>query len=450
VYMDNSIKQLKLSFLCLTIYRNLLEDEIIKKLYSLVEYISQDNYNLYTAINIYNDFYFHLISRNENADLKEIIINNIIHDDNAFSKASELNTFQAINDFIIKSAKNDLNCLQFICEFSPSLLKSYLSKNSSVENFETEVIESLPEWNLYNNKNISTHVLAQNEIENIFISGNEWKNNIQLLSVFHNKNGRGIFACFKAFIWKHFENQNILTGVASPDPITLQDLVSYDLERSEVINNTLQFLKGFPANNILLYGDRGTGKSSTVKAILNEYYNQGLRLIEVSKSHLIDFPEIIADLKERKQKFIIFVDDLSFDDNEQNHNSLKAVLEGGIESKPSNVLIYATSNRRHLIKEKFSDRVGFQSGNADDEVRSADTMQEKLSLSDRFGITVVFSSPNKDKYLEIVEGLAIKRGLAFDKESLKKEALKWELWYNGRSPRTARQFIDWLEGEKGK
>jgi uncharacterized protein len=230
----------------------------------------------------------------------------------------------------------------------------------------------------------------------------------------------------------------------------LQDLVSYDLERSEVINNTLQFLKGFPANNILLYGDRGTGKSSTVKAILNEYYNQGLRLIEVSKSHLIDFPEIIADLKERKQKFIIFVDDLSFDDNEQNHNSLKAVLEGGIESKPSNVLIYATSNRRHLIKEKFSDRVGFQSGNADDEVRSADTMQEKLSLSDRFGITVVFSSPNKDKYLEIVEGLAIKRGLAFDKESLKKEALKWELWYNGRSPRTARQFIDWLEGEKGK
>lgn len=415
-----------------------------------MEYISQDNYNLYNAINTYNDFYFHLISRNGNADLKEIIINNIIHDDNAFSKASELNTFQVIDDFIIKSAKNDLNGLQFICEFSPSLLKRHLLKSSSVESFETEVIENLPEWNSYNNKNINTHVLAQNEIENIFVSGNKWNNNVELLSTFHNKNGRGIFACFKAFIWKRFESENILTGVASPDPIALQDLVSYDLERSEVINNTLQFLKGFPANNILLYGDRGTGKSSTVKAILNEYYTQGLRLIEVSKSHLIDFPEIIVGLKDRKQKFIIFVDDLSFDDNEQNYNSLKAVLEGGIESKPSNVLIYATSNRRHLIKEKFSDRAGFQSGNVDDEVRSADTMQEKLSLSDRFGITVVFSSPNKDKYLEIVEGLAVKRGLTFDKYNLIKEALKWELWYNGRSPRTARQFIDWLEGEKGK
>lgn len=450
--MDNSIKKLKLSFISLTVYRHLLEDAIIGKLYSVVDYISEDNFNLYNAVNFYNDFYFLLTTVNEKMNLKDLIIDKIIFDDNVFSRASENSNYHLINDLIIKTVKNDLNNLQFISQFSPFIIKQHILSKFSGEDFEKEMIGNLPEWDKLDTaiKTSTFPITFGEELRTAFASENQWEEHIELLSNFHNSNGRGIFACFKAFIWKQIEGQNILDGVTNPDPITLNDLIGYDLERTEVISNTLQFLKGFPANNILLYGDRGTGKSSTVKAILNEYYNQGLRLIEVSKTHLIDFPEIITHLKNHKQKFILFVDDLSFTDNEENYNSLKAVLEGGIESKPSNVIIYATSNRRHLVKEKFSDRLGLQSGNTDDEIRSADTMQEKLSLSDRFGITVVFSSPNKDKYLEIVEGIAVKRGLVFDKETLKKEALKWELWYNGRSPRTARQFIDWLEGEKGK
>jgi hypothetical protein len=250
-----------------------------------------------------------------------------------------------------------------------------------------------------------------------------------------------------AFIWDKSNGQGYLRGIENHDLVTLSDLIGYQTEREEVINNTLQFLKGYNANNVLLYGDRGTGKSSTVKAILNEYHKHGLRIIEVPKSNLGDFPEIIRQLKGRKQKFIIFVDDLVFEDSEENYTTLKAILEGGLENRPKNVLIYATSNRRHLIKEKFSDRLGFQSGGSDDEIRAADTLQEKLSLADRFGITAVFSSPDKSRYLEIVEAMAEKRGIAMDKEQLHKEALKWELWYNGRSPRTARQFIDWLEGQ---
>jgi predicted AAA+ superfamily ATPase len=225
--------------------------------------------------------------------------------------------------------------------------------------------------------------------------------------------------------------------------------MGYEAERARVIENTLQFLKGFPANNALFYGDRGTGKSSTVKALLNEYYSQGLRMIEVPKTYLTDFPLIISLLKNRPEKFIIFVDDLAFEESGENYNALKAVLEGGLENRPNNVLIYATSNRRHLVKESFKDRAGLQSNNQDDEVRAADNIQEKLSLSDRFGITVTFAAPSQNKYLQIVEGIAEKRNLKFDKEKLYQEALKWQMRYNGRSPRTAKQFIDWVEGSQG-
>ncbi len=222
--------------------------------------------------------------------------------------------------------------------------------------------------------------------------------------------------------------------------------MEYQNERSMVIANTLQFLKGYPSNNVLLYGDRGTGKSSTVKAILNEYHTQGLRMLEVPKASLADFPLIIRHLKDRTQKFIIFVDDLVFGDNEENYTSLKAVLEGGIESKTSNILIYATSNRRHLVKEYFSERAGLQSGNHNEEVHAGDSMQEKLSLADRFGISVVFSSPDQKRFLKIVAGIAVSRNLKIDKERLEKEALQWTLSYNERSARTARQFVDWIEG----
>jgi predicted AAA+ superfamily ATPase len=281
------------------------------------------------------------------------------------------------------------------------------------------------------------------KIKKLLMDSRSWPGCASELVEFHRRCGSGIFSRYRAFVWRG----GAFEGVGSPDPVRFSDLISYELEREDVIQNTLHFLDGKPANNILLYGDRGTGKSTTVKALVNEYHSRGLRMIELPKRSLADFPLIIRQLAGRNLKFILFVDDLAFEDNEENYTALKAALEGGLESKPDNVLIYATSNRKHLIKERFSDRAGLGSGNTDDEVRAADTMQEKLSLSDRFGMTVVFSSPDKKQYLEIVEGLAKKRGLNADREYLQREAMKWELQYNGRSPRTARQFVDWLEGQ---
>jgi predicted AAA+ superfamily ATPase len=257
-----------------------------------------------------------------------------------------------------------------------------------------------------------------------------------------------MFARYGAFVWESIEGKSCLRGIEVPDPIRLSDFIGYEQERLEVIENTEKFLKGLPANNVLLYGDRGTGKSSTVKAIVNEYREMGLRIIEIPRKHLVDFPAVIRQIKGRKCKFIIFVDDLAFEDSEESYTVLKSILEGGVENRPDNVLIYATSNRRHLIKEKFSDRAGFRSDDPDDEIRAQDTMQEKLSLSERFGITVIFSSPDKKRYLGIVEGLAAQRGINIDRDRLQKEAMKWELMYNGRSARTAKQFVDWLEGNE--
>jgi predicted AAA+ superfamily ATPase/ribonuclease HI len=283
----------------------------------------------------------------------------------------------------------------------------------------------------------------QQEIKEKLYYSSSWSDCLPDLACFYREMGAGIFAQYYAFIWERNDTSGFFKGVASPDPVKLADLYSYERERREVLENTLQFLKGYQANNVLLYGDRGTGKSSTVKALVNEYHGKGLRIIEVPKGYLSDFPEIIRLLRGRSQKFIIFVDDLTFDDSTANYTALKAVLEGGLESRPSNVVIYATSNRRHLVKERFSDRPDSLDT---DEIHKNDSVQEKLSLADRFGITVIFTAPDQDRYLEIASALAEQRGLQVQQNILKKEALKWANRHNGRSPRTAHQFIDWLEG----
>ena len=282
---------------------------------------------------------------------------------------------------------------------------------------------------------------AFSDIYDVLYASEDWSEEIEPLAAYYSQSGCGIFNQYRAFRWNRDKAPGYLTGVESPDPIRLSQLIGYERERSVVIGNTLQFLQGLPSNNILLYGDRGTGKSAAVKAILNEYTDRKLRLIEVSKYHLSDLPYIMETLRNRGMKFILFIDDLSFESDETSYRELKSILEGGIEARPRNIVIYATSNRRHLIREYFSER------STADEVGSQDTLQEKLSLSDRFGITVTFSLPDKEGYLQIAEGLAKQRGLSVNPQELREKAWKWEMRYNGRSPRTARQFIDHLEGE---
>lgn len=225
--------------------------------------------------------------------------------------------------------------------------------------------------------------------------------------------------------------------------VNLEDLVGYEGAKKKLIDNTEAFVKGKKANNCLLFGDAGTGKSSSIKGILNRYYDQGLRIIEVYKHQFQDLQEIISQIKNRNYRFIIYMDDLSFEDFEIEYKYLKAVIEGGLERKPENVLIYATSNRRHLVREKFSDKEDRY-----DDLHTSDTVQEKLSLVYRFGVTIYFGAPSKKEFQQIVKVLANRYGVRMPQEELLAEANKWELSHGGLNGRTAQQFIDYLLGQE--
>jgi predicted AAA+ superfamily ATPase len=262
-----------------------------------------------------------------------------------------------------------------------------------------------------------------------------------------------------AAAWQ-FSAGRALRPVLHPDPVRLDNLSGYEAQRNLVIANTLRFLEGKPANNLLLYGDRGTGKSATVKAVCNEFAPRGLRLLEVRKFDLFQLPDIMETLASRAPRFVVFIDDLSFESTDDSFTSLKGLLEGGLESRPPNVVIYATSNRRHLVKERLADRpnsamaaasASAEPGAGTGEVRAFDAMEEQFSLADRFGLTVVYSAPGQEEYLRIAEFIAEQRGLLSPQDSgarkgFRENALRWERWFNGRSPRTAVQYVDWTAG----
>ncbi|MGP3779119.1 ATP-binding protein [Halanaerobium saccharolyticum] len=268
----------------------------------------------------------------------------------------------------------------------------------------------------------------------LFASSNH-EDNLEALLDFYYQQGASILNESRAFYWQN----NKLSRVNNPDSITFANLISYQNTQKKLIENTESFLNGFQAHNVLLYGDSGTGKSSSVKALVNKFYQQGLRLIEIRSSQIKELPAILEYLNERGLHFIIFMDDLSFEEFETEYKYLKAVMEGGIESRPDNVLFYATSNRRHLVREKWQDR--------ESEVHENDILNEKLSLSERFGLTLMFSNPSQADYLKIVRKLAAQADLKLKNSELEKRALQWSRWNNGRSGRTARQFIDQLKKE---
>jgi uncharacterized protein len=268
----------------------------------------------------------------------------------------------------------------------------------------------------------------------------DWGACAELLAGHYVRHGAGPFGRHRAFLWR----EGRLLAVSRPDPVRLAELVAYEREREPLIRNTERFLAGLPAHHALLYGLPGTGKSSTVKAIMNEYVHQGLRLVEVKKEDLAELQGVLEVLGGRGRRFVLFVDDLSFEEHEVEYKALKALLEGSVEEPPENVRLYATSNRRNLIRESFSER---GDGSAGDDVHARDTMQEKFSLAARFGLRLTFPSPDQARYLEIVAGLARERGLTVSAEDLRERALLWDRWHAGRSGRTARQFVDELEAE---
>ncbi len=258
---------------------------------------------------------------------------------------------------------------------------------------------------------------------------------------FYQEFGVGKLGLHKAFRVEHTEEGVKIVPITKIAHVHLDDLVGYEIAKKKLVDNTEAFVKGRKANNCLLYGDAGTGKSSSIKAVLNQYYDQGLRMIEIYKHQFQDLNDVIAQIKDRNYKFIIYMDDLSFEEFEIEYKYLKAVIEGGLEKKPDNILIYATSNRRHLIRETFRDKQ-----DRDEELHTNDTVQEKLSLVARFGVTIYYGKPEKKEFQKIVLELAKRNHIEMPEDQLLLEAGRWELNHGGLSGRTAQQFIDYLAG----
>ena len=250
-----------------------------------------------------------------------------------------------------------------------------------------------------------------------------------------------MFGLNKTFRIRNVENKVDIYPINNTENVVLDDLVGYEIQKKKLIDNTEAFVAGRPANNCLLFGSAGTGKSTCIKAIINQYYDRGLRMIEIYKHQFKDLSTVIAMVKNRNYRFIIYMDDLSFEDFEIEYKFLKAVIEGGVETKPDNVLIYATSNRRHLIKETWNDKDDHTN---QEDIHHSDTVEEKLSLVNRFGITIGYMKPMPKEYENIVVTLAKRAGLSMDEAELKREAMVWEMSHGGISGRTAQQFINYL------
>ena len=337
-------------------------------------------------------------------------------------------------------ARNDFSAIKNLFEYDFSEIEKSLGIDCFTQISNYRAIEKKE---LMYNKNVSEKVQALSsrmeqarDVEGFFTAVTE----------FYRDYGVGMFGLNKAFrIQDRTDSKLVFLPINNMDKVMLSDLVGYEIQKKKLVDNTRAFVEGKKANNVLLFGDSGTGKSTSIKAIVNEFYDQGLRMIEIYKHQFKDLSNVIAAVKNRNYKFIIYMDDLSFEEFEIEYKFLKAVIEGGVETKPDNILIYATSNRRHLIRETWSDRNDVQQ---DEGMHRSDTMQEKLSLVNRFGVTINYSKPSQKEYFDIVIHLAAKAGIKMSEDELKAEANKWELSHGGISGRTAQQFIYYLQGKE--
>ena len=339
----------------------------------------------------------------------------------------------SVNEF----AKNDFKVFMNLFNYDFRPIEAALGINcfSLISDYKAIVKKEL----MYN-KNVSEKVQALSLKLETAKDENEFFNYV---TDFYKAYGVGMFGLNKAFRVIGGDNGVTFTPINNMAKVMLDDLIGYEIQKKKLVENTEAFVQGRKANNALLFGDSGTGKSTSIKAIVNEYYDQGLRMIEIYKHQFKDLSNVIASIKNRNYKFIIYMDDLSFEEFEIEYKFLKAVIEGGVETKPDNILIYATSNRRHLIKETWNDRNDLESNNG---LHRSDTIEEKLSLVNRFGCQISYSKPSQKEFFDIVIGLARKNNVKMTDEELMAEANKWELSHGGISGRTAQQFINYCLG----
>ena len=343
----------------------------------------------------------------------------------------------SVNDF----AKNDFKAFKELFDYDFSKIEKELDIDcfSKIEDY-TAIHK--PEF-MYN-KNVSEKVRKLSKSLEKAKDENEF---FEKVSGFYKDYGVGMFGLNKAFRLEYTNGKLGFKPINNMEQVTLDDLIGYEIQKKKLIDNTEDFVEGRRCNNCLLFGDSGTGKSTSIKAIVNQYYDRGLRMIEIYKHQFKDLSNVIAMIKNRNYKFIIYMDDLSFEDFETEYKFLKAVIEGGVETKPDNILIYATSNRRHIIKEKWSDRDDMI---VEDGLHQSDTMEEKLSLVYRFGVTISFSKPSPKEYFEIAKALCKKEGVNLPDKTIEEEANKWELAHGGLSGRTARQFANYMAAKEEK
>ncbi len=384
------MKELKEKLDTLCIFRELLKDSVISSLYRYLEAPTGSAYAEFAAA----------LYEANGGDLSEYVEELCENSGNIYVKT--VGSGKEVPDYMYYTLISELDILQQVAELTKDKLCEALDYKGFLPEFAASKMY-LKDTYLHRAENIG-------------------------------KYGYGIYAKNRMF---YVDEQNNILPVLHPDKTELSHLIDYERERQIIIDNTKALLDGKPAANILLTGDAGTGKSSTVKAVANALWNEGLRIIEVRKDQLRAIPKILDELSANPLKFVLFIDDLSFLKDDDNFNALKAVLEGSVTAKSSNVVIYATSNRRHIIKEKFSDREG-------DDVHRNDTIQELVSLSERFGIHITFSKPNKETFLHIVHHLAEENGIGLPEDELDLLAERFALERGGRSARLARQFIDGL------
>jgi predicted AAA+ superfamily ATPase len=427
----------------LVLYRNLGENSILMKLSGIFEDFDRgDCPNAELVARIYDQIK-RLLDLATDYGFDTNLWHNylafiLITNENSFSMTSEK---VGANDGTVNYfAKNDFKIFKKLFDFDFSEIEEALDIDcfTIVNNYK-----AIGKKERMYNKNVSTKVQDISRA----IEGAKDENDIfKIVTDFYKAYGVGMFGLNKAFRIVHPTNGDMqFVPINNTEDVRLDDLIGYEIQKQKIVENTEAFVAGRKANNALLFGDSGTGKSTTIKAIINEYYDQGLRMIEIYKHQFQDLSQVISQIKNRNYRFIIYMDDLSFEEFETEYKYLKAVIEGGLEIKPDNVLIYATSNRRHLIRETWTDRTDLENNNG---MHKSDTMQEKLSLVNRFGVTINYSKPSQKEYFQIVVGLAEKNGIHMTEEELCAEANKWELSHGGISGRTAQQFINYLSGKQ--
>jgi len=414
----------------LLLYQSVLRQELGQTLLRLLTALGRSPCDPVDLLRAYGDW-FHTLAIQQQS-WQTHLLDQILLDDNPFTQAAQRADLSALPQPLVAAAAADLRSLQALyTTCTGDRLSQWVAIAAGL---------SLPpvSWSSADDPPTLSTSPQTHPNRTHFQAAADWAELLPDLAQHYRRTGVGDYARYRAFRWRGGR----LEGIPHPDPISLDALVGYERQKQQLLQNTEALLAGAPALNVLLYGSRGTGKSSLVKALLNQYGDRGLRLIEVSKAELAGLPDILPLLRDVPQAFILFVDDLSFEEDDEAFKALKVVLEGSVVARSPNVVVYATSNRRHLVREFFGDRPRPSDA---DEIHSWDTVQEKLSFGDRFGLTLTFEPADQDTYLEIVRHLARQNHLPLDPKTLEFQALQWATRQNGRSGRTARQFIDWVQ-----